>query len=118
MQTVNTQISTVLGSLDLKERINRTSTIATVPPALCQNSRCCSGASLFLTPQVFPPPFAHRFHFLLDFLNSSEPDLRVGAGVWFQVSMRIFQTSPSRRSCGSGVFGYSVFFRGSSAGLI
>jgi hypothetical protein len=41
-----------------------------------------------------------------------------GAGVWFQVTIWIFQTSPSRRSCGSGVFDYSAFFRGSSAGLM
>jgi hypothetical protein len=107
-----------IGKFRFKRKNKQTSTIATVPPALCQNFRCCSGASLFLTPQVFPPPFAHRFHFLLDFLNSSEPDLRVGGGVWFQVSIRIFHTSPSRRSCGSGVFGYWAFFRGSSAGLM
>src|SRR5260221_9800230 len=29
-----------------------------------------------------------------------------GDGVWLKVDMRIFQASPSRRSRGSGVFGY------------
>jgi hypothetical protein len=50
--------------------------------------------------------------------SSRRDGVAAGAGVTFQASMRIFQTSPSRRSCGSGVFGYWAFFRGSSAGLM
>jgi hypothetical protein len=41
-----------------------------------------------------------------------------GDGVWLKVDMRIFQALPSRSGCGSGVFGYWAFFRGSSAGLM